>query len=302
MVTAMLSIESPRSIDEALGLLSASDESVRPIAGGTGLGLLMKHGFFRPTRLVNLRHLASELARVKDTADGGLHIGSMTTLRSLEASHEAHRYAPVLRQALRRLATVRLRNVAQVGGAIAHGDPQMDLPPVLLALDAKIRVSSRRGERWIGAADLFLGYYQTAIANDELVLEIVLPAMSESRGMYRKVTARTVDDWPILGIAAVVRLEDGRPGELRVAVGAVVDHAQRLPEVETALSNFDQSASFIQSTREIAEVAEDAADRLQYSDRLTASAGYQRRLVAVHLRRALEEVLLDPDHRTRGGR
>ena len=296
MVTAVLSVESPRSIDEAVGLLSASDESVRPIAGGTGLGLLMKHGFFRPTRLVNLRHLASELAQVKVTADGALHIGSMTTLRSLEASQEAHRHAPVLRQALRSLATVRLRNVAQVGGAIAHGDPQMDLPPVLLALDAKIRVSSRRGERWIAAPDLFLGYYQTAVANDELILEIALPVMSDSRGVYRKFTARTVDDWPILGIAAVVMLEDGRPGELRVAVGAVADHAQRLPAVETALSNFDQSG------REIGEVAEDAADRLPYSDRLTASAGYQRRLVAVHLRRVLEEVLLDPDRRTRGER
>ena len=296
MVTATLSIESPRSINEALDLLSASDESVRPIAGGTGLGLLMKHGFFRPTRLVNLRHLASELAQVKATTDGGLHIGSMTRLRSLEASPEAHRHAPVLRQALRRLATVRLRNVAQVGGAIAHGDPQMDLPPVLLALDAKIRVISTRGERWIGAPDLFLGYYQTAVANDELILEIALPAMPESRGVYRKFTARTVDDWPILGIAAVVMLDNGRPGELRVAVGAVADHAQRLPAVEAALSNFDQSGP------EIGDVAEDAADRLQYSERLTASAAYQRRLVAVHLRRLLEDVLLDPDRRTRGGR
>ena len=79
MMTAVLSIESPRSIDEALNLLSTSDESVRPIAGGTGLGLLMKHGFFRPTMLVNLRHLASELADLKVTPDGALHLGSMIT-------------------------------------------------------------------------------------------------------------------------------------------------------------------------------------------------------------------------------
>lgn len=286
MVTTVLSIESPRSIEEALDLLSASDESVRPIAGGSGLGLLMKHGFFRPTLLVNLRYLASELQGIKVAPQGALHLGSMNTLRSLESSQEAYQHAPVLRQALRGLATVRLRNVAQLGGAIAHGDPQMDLPPVLLALDAKIRVRSRRGERWIGASDLFLGYYETAVENDELILEVVIPRLTEHRGMYRKCTARTVDDWPILGIAAVVSLQDGRPGALRVAVGAVADHAQRLPAVEGALSNFDGSA------REIAEVAEGAADRLQYSDRLTASAAYQKRLVSVHLRRVLEQVLL----------
>ena len=90
----------------------------------------------------------------------------------------------------------------------------------------------------------------------------------------------------------MVRLENGQPGQLRVAVGAVVDHAQRLPAVESALSNFTESAG------EIREVAEEAADQLQYSDRLTASAGYQRRLVAVHLRRVLEEVLLAPDQQS----
>lgn len=296
MVTTMLSIESPRSIDEALGLLSTSDESVRPIAGGTGLGLLMKHGFFQPTMLVNLRHLASELTDVGVAPDGALHMGSMITLRSLEVSQKVFQHAPVLRQALRSLATVRLRNVAQLGGAIAHGDPQMDLPPVLLALDARIRVRSARGERWIGAPDLFLGYYETAVENDELILEIVLPAMPGNRGVYRKCTARTVDDWPILGIAVVVTVQNDQPGELRVAVGAVADHAQRLPSVETALSNFTQTSA------EIREVAEEAANRLQYSDRLTASAMYQRRLVAVHLRRVLEEVLLGPDGRTSAGR
>lgn len=289
-------IEEPRTVQDALELLGQGDESVRVVAGGTGLTLLMRYGFFQPTMLVSLRHLRKELAGVEPTADGGLRLGAMNTLRDLEDSPEVAARAPLLRQALYRLATIRLRNIAQLGGAIAHGHPQMDLPPILLALNARVRVSGRRGSRWINADDLFLGYYETAVSDDELITEVVLPPPGEQRAVYRKVTPRTADDWPILGVAAVTRRDGGRVSEARVAVGALTDRAQRLPMAEAALVDTDPTPEQLRS------IAEETADTLDYHHGPAGSVAFQRQIVAVHLRRALDAVVLGRDGQGQGER
>jgi carbon-monoxide dehydrogenase medium subunit len=285
-VTATFSIENPPTLEEALGLLSGTDHTVRPIAGGTGLGLLIKTGLFQPTVLVNLRPLTSQLAGVEQTSDGGWRLGALTTLRNLEIDQRLADDLPVLNLALASLATVRLRNVAQLGGSIAHGDPQMDLPPALLTLDATIRVCSVRGERWLDFSDLLLGPYETALANDELIVEVRIPPQPRHRAAYLKCTARTVDDWPIIGVAVVAHQRDGQPGDLRVAIGAVTSTAQRLHAVEAALGNREVNA------RDIAEAAQDAAVAVPCVDRTNASAAYQRHLFAVYLQRGLQQVLL----------
>ena len=130
----------PTSLSEALRLLDPDDPTVRPIAGGTALMLMMKAGVFRPTRLVSLRKIGGNHARIA-TADGELAIGAMTTLSALERSAEVARHAPVIIRTMRRLSNVRVRNVATVGGELAHGDPHMDLPPVLIALGARVLVT-----------------------------------------------------------------------------------------------------------------------------------------------------------------
>src|SRR5262249_56023725 len=120
------------------------DSSVRPIAGGTALMLMMKAGVFRPTRLVSLRKLGEKYSRIA-AADGALAIGAMTPLAAVERSPEVARAAPVIPRAMRRLSNIRVRNVATVGGNLAHGDPHMDLPPVLIALGAEVLVSRPAG-------------------------------------------------------------------------------------------------------------------------------------------------------------
>lgn len=289
-------IEEPRSVSAALELLGEGDETVRAIGGGTGLSLLMKYGFFEPTALVSLRHLGPELAGIDVTEEGGLRLGAMTTLRDLEDSAEVAQRAPLLRHALKVLATIRLRNMAQLGGAIAHGHPQMDTPPVLLALNAHVRVASHRGERSIDAADLFLGYYETAVEDDELILDVTIDPLGSHRAAYRKITARAVDDWPMLGVAAIGMRTDGRVSDLRVAVGALTDRAQRLPVAEEALVGTAGSAADIEAA------ASAAADSIDYHDSSSASAAYQRHIVAVHVRRALDEVLASTVGSTSKGR
>lgn len=289
-------IEEPRTLDDALEVLAGGDETVRAVGGGTGLALLMKYGFFEPTTLVSLRHLQADHSAVEATPGGGLRLGSMATLRDLERAPSVASQAPLLHQALQVLATVRLRNVAQLGGAIAHGHPQMDTPAVLLATDAQVHVANRDGDRWIDAGDLFLGYYETAVADDELITEVVLPPLGEHRASYRKVTARAVDDWPMLGVAVVDRGEGEEFRDLRVAVGALTERAQRLSDLEESLDGTAPNAA------DLEESAAAAAATVEVHDTPAASASYQRHLVAVHIRRALTQVLAERDGATRGSR
>ncbi len=125
-------LSQPASLREAFSLLQA--EEARPLSGGTALMLMMKAGVLRPKRLVSLRQLGLD----KIEANGELRVGAMTSLGSLERSPAVQKGWPVIARALRTLSNVRVRNVATVGGALAHADPHMDLPPLLAALDAQV--------------------------------------------------------------------------------------------------------------------------------------------------------------------
>ena len=165
----------PTSLAAAIKLLNPDDPSVRPIAGGTALMLMMKAGVFNPEKLISLRKIESKYSNISAGADG-LRIGAMTTLGTLERSDEVRKHAPVITRTLRTLSNVRVRNVATVGGALAHGDPHMDLPPVLMALGATLTVIGPKGERKLAVEDLFAGYYETVLEKDELIAEVHVPS------------------------------------------------------------------------------------------------------------------------------
>src|SRR5216683_211685 len=164
-------LEEPNSLREAIAVIDTDDPDIRPIAGGTALMLMMKAGVFRPTRLVSLRKLPEQHARIALAANGELAIGAMTPLAVVERSPEVARAAPVIPRAMRRLSNIRVRNVATIGGNLAHADPHMDLPPVLIALGASVSVAGPDGTRSIAVEDLFAGYYETVLAKNELIAE-----------------------------------------------------------------------------------------------------------------------------------
>ena len=155
----------PTSLAAAIKLLDPNDETIRPIAGGTALMLMMKAGVFRPAKLVSLRKIESKYAAITASSNC-LTIGAMTTLSDLERSADVRRLAPIITQTLLTLSNVRVRNVATVGGAMAHGDPHMDLPPVLMALGASLTIAGPKGERSLPIEDLFAGYYETVLAKE----------------------------------------------------------------------------------------------------------------------------------------
>ena len=184
----------PTSLAAAVKLLDPDDPTIRPIAGGTALMLMMKAGVFNPEKLVSLRKIESKYSGIAAGADG-LRIGAMTTLGALERSADVRKHAPVITRTLLTLSNVRVRNVATVGGALAHGDPHMDLPPVLMALGATLTIVGPKGERKLAVEDLFAGYYETVLEKNELIAEVHVP----SQGRRRRPTSRSPPARPTTG-------------------------------------------------------------------------------------------------------
>jgi carbon-monoxide dehydrogenase medium subunit len=276
----------PATLDEAVALLDAGDPGVRAIAGATALMPMMKARLFQPERLISLRRLDGALAGVRDDGHGGLRIGALTTLSDLERSPVVGAALPVMTRALRTLSNVRIRNVATLGGHLAHGDPHMDLPPILMTLGARVRAVSRRGERWIDMRDFASGYYQTALAGDELIADVDVPAQPAGvRAWYAKFTALSADDWPAVGVAVWYRVDAGRIAEARVAVSAATDRPLRLAGAEAALTGASAT------TAVFASAADAAAGEVDPLSDIRGSAAYKREMVRVHVRRALEHAL-----------
>ncbi len=274
----------PASLAEAIGLLDPDDPSVRPIAGGTALMLMMKAGVFRPARLVSLRAIA-ELSAIATQGDGALKIGAMTPLAALERSAAVRAHAPVIAQTLRTLSNVRVRNVATVGGHLAHADPHMDLPPVLIALGAHIAVAGSAGERTIPVENLFAGYFETVLARNELITALIVPAQGRRRAAYLKCTTRAVHDWPALGVAVSVDSDGGAVRAARIVISAATEKPIRLPGAEAALQGGRIDDALL---RRAADAA--AAEAETISDG-QGSAAYKRQLVRVYVRRALAAAL-----------
>jgi aerobic carbon-monoxide dehydrogenase medium subunit len=270
----------PTTLAEAVRLLDPADETIRPIAGGTALMLMMKAGVFRPAKLVSLRKIESEYAAI--TADArGLTIGAMTTLSDLEQSEHVCAHAPLITQTLLTLSNVRVRNVATVGGALAHGDPHMDLPPVLMALGASLTVVGPAGERSLPVEDLFTGYYETVLALNELVAFVHVPAQKGKQAAYLKVTTGAVDDWPALGIAVVIVSEADAITSARIVASAATEKAIKLTSAEAVLNGQRIDDKLIRSA------ADAAAEEVEFVSDVRGSAPYKRELMRVYVQRAV---------------
>ena len=276
----------PGTLEEAVALLDPENAGVRVLAGGTALMLMMKARLFQPARLISLRRLDGVMRGVREDGRGGLRIGALTTLVELERSALVAATFPVLTGALRTLSNVRIRNVATLGGHLAHGDPHMDLPPILIALGARVRTVGPIGERSIDMADLITGYYQLAIARDELIVEVHVPAQPANVfTSYAKYAALSADDWPSVGVAVWCRAAGGRIADARVAVSAATDRPMRVSGAEAALAGAEATeAAFARAGDAAAQEVEPLAD-------IRGSAAYKREMVRVYVRRALASAL-----------
>jgi carbon-monoxide dehydrogenase medium subunit len=221
-----------------------------------------------PTAFLSLRDvLGLDYVRANEE----LRLGAMTTHRTVELSPAVRQGWPALAAAFALVASPRVRNQATVGGMLADADHASDPPSMLLALGARAVARSVRGEREIPIEDLILDFYSTSLEPDELLVEVRVPG-GPHRAVYRKFRARSHEDRPAVGVAAC-----RRENELRVVVGAVAGRPQWFPKL-------------CDPARDPAEVGRAYAGAIDPISDVSGSSAYRRRVIAVEVRRALEEL------------
>lgn len=274
------------TVAEALDLLRAqADRNPQLLAGGHGLLPSMKTGEASPEVLVDVSGVDA-LGGIEADAEG-VTVGALVTHADLAASERLREHARVLAEAAANVADRQVRNRGTMGGNLAEADPAADLPAAALAADATIRARGPDGERAIHAKDFFVGREETVLADDELITAIFVPH-GEGAGAYAKKT-HPATGYAMVGVAAVVAVEDGDVTDARVAANGVLDRAVRLRAVEDALFGVPADDSGV-----VGDAAERAGDDLD-PDRLVgdvhASGEFRAHLLETYAERAIGTAL-----------
>lgn len=260
------------SVEQALTTLADHGDEAKLLAGGHSLLPLMKLRLAVPTLVVDIGRLR-DLAYVRVEGDQ-VAIGALTRHHELESSSVAAAEAPLLAHVAGRVGDPQVRHRGTIGGTMAHGDPASDLPTALLALDAVVVIQGNAGRRDVVATEFFLGFFETALAPDEMVIELRVSRTGSLGWGYEKFTRRD-NDWPIVATAAV----DGR-----VALANMGATVMRAGAVEQALS----------AGASVAEAAKLADEGTSPASDMHADADYRRHLARLLTRRALESAAGSP--------
>jgi aerobic carbon-monoxide dehydrogenase medium subunit len=274
----------PSSLEEALALLAEHGEDARPMAGGTALVVLMKQSLVAADHIVSLERIPG-LDTIRVEGDE-LRVGGLVRHHDVETSDIVRGFAPFLSEVYRRVATVRIRNMATVGGGLAHADPAQDPPPGFMALDARVRLVSPAAERVVPVGDLFADYYETVIRPGEILTEVIVPRPAQAaKFAYLKFLPRTEDDYATVAVAARAETDGGICRNVRVALGAAGPTPIRATAVEQALEGRAVTSAAVR------DAAEAVAGEVDPLDDFRGSSAYKRDMAVVFTRRALESVL-----------
>ena len=276
----------PKSLKEVQGNLKEFGSEAKLIAGGTSLIIMMRQRLVRPACLISLRSVRG-LNRITQK-DGGLRIGGLATHREVETSSLVRRRAPLLAETYRHVATIRVRNMATVGGGLAHADPNQDPPPTLIVLGATVKLSSTDGSRVVPIEEFFTDYYETLLRPEEIITEIFVPRLPpNSGGAFLKFLPRTADDYATVSSAAVVTLDRAKKKfmDVRIALGSVGATPIRAVEAEAVLRGQLVKAEALREAGEKAKLAVDPISDFRGSD------AYKKEMAGVFVRRALEQAL-----------
>lgn len=268
------------SVDEALALLSQYGDDGKLIAGGHSLLPVMKLRFARPAHLIDIRRV-TELAGIREEG-GAIRIGATTTHAEVAGSDVIRSRVPMLAEAAGRIADAQVRNMGTIGGSLAHADPAADLPAVTLALGAELRAVGRSGPRTIPVDEFFTGMFSSALASDEVLVEVRVPFPAERTGGAYEKYADPASGYAVVGVAAVVTLGAGGVVQrARAAMTGYAAYAARLTSVEEALTGKAVTPEAIETA------AGRAIEGLEPREGAGGNAAHKANLVAVYTRRAL---------------
>lgn len=269
----------PRSMDEALSQREQYGRDALPIAGGQSLLVMLRNKLIEPRVLLDLEPLG-ELRGLQRHAQG-TSIGAMTTFFDLLSSSDVQSAVPLLAQAAAKVGSTAIRNLGTIGGNLCHNEPGADLPPALLALDASVELRSRKGARNIPLTEFFRGFFETAVAPEEILSRVEIPTLPQgARGAYIKHSI-SPEDLAIAGVAVVVVPDGKNTRELRIGLGGVAPVPLRAVKAEASLNGKALTDDAIRAAAEIA-----ASETEPMSDP-HASADYRRKMVKVLVRRAI---------------
>ena len=273
-------LEEPTSVPEASALLARYGEAAHLYAGGTELLLAMKEGLLHYERLINIK-LIPALAGIA-LEDGALHIGAITTHRTLERSAVVRAHFPALAEMAAHVANVRVRTVGTLGGNLCFAEPHADPGTLLLVYDASLTLVRQDGTRTLALEQFFVGPFEVALTDDELLTAIRVPVLPvHTATAYLKYGHL---ERPSVGVAVAVTALPKQVQEVRVAVGCIGPTPHRLRDVEGLLSQKElpEVRATLAAAGALAGRAADAVTDLH------GSAEYKAYLVGVLLRRAFE--------------
>jgi aerobic carbon-monoxide dehydrogenase medium subunit len=269
------------SLRDALRVLAQGD-GTKIIAGGHSLLPVMKFRLAQPPKLLDIAGLA-ELRGVEEYRKGA-RIGATTTYRELIESDLLRERFPLIAECTENIGDRQVRNRGTIGGSLAHADPASDMPAVMLVLDATFNVRSKRGRRAVKAREFFKGPFETALAEDELLLDIVLPRLPRGAGTAYLSLDQAASGYALAGAAAVVARTRKTVSHAVVALTGVGDMSRLVPAT-------DQLVGTKGEPEVLARVAAAATDGIEIQGDIHAPAAYRKHLAQVIVRRAIETAL-----------
>jgi len=270
-----------QSVEQALALKAEHGDEARFLAGGQSLVPTMNFRLTQPAMLMDINPL-TELAGLKNGAGDNVRIGALTRYRTLERDPTVADRLPLIAEALPHIAHPQIRNRGTIGGNLAHADPASEMPAIVLGLGGRLRAQSVRGERWIDASDFFIGALTTALAADEMLMELELPAAPPRSGSCFMEVSRRRGDFAMMGVACTVRLDaDGRCAQARIALC----NAGEGP-VFAAQASESLVGGAIDAAR-IADAAKLVQGEIEPGGSIHASKEFQRHLAGVLIKRTL---------------
>jgi len=275
----------PTTVAEACALLKQHAGEAKVFAGGSHLTILMKQGLYEPKSLVNIKKIP-ELKGIQYDAKEGLTIGALVTHRELETSALVKEKFPVLCEAEREVANIRVRNMGTVGGNLASGEPLTDLSQIFISLDGKAKIIGPDGQRIIPVEELFLDFYTTSLAEDEILTQVEIPPLPARSGIeYIRFSSSSVVDKPSAGVAVCLMLETSSEAvqAARIVLGCVGATPVRARRAE----------GFITGKKLTLELAKEAggiaSQECSPTSDLRGSEQYKRAIVGTLVKRAAEK-------------
>ncbi len=281
MNPAAFSYHRAGTVQEAISLLHEHDaDGAKLLAGGHSLLPVMKLRLAEPAHVIDIGGIAG-LQGIRVDGDTVV-IGAMTTHRTMERDETLAAKCPLLVDQAKVVGDRQVRARGTIGGTLAHADPAADYPAGILALEAEMVAVGPNGERTIPAADFFVGFLTTALAPDEVLTEIRVPAIEANTGESYEKLANQASGYAVVGVAAIVALQDdGSCDWARIGITGTGDHAVRATAVESALKGKKLDEATVR------QACEKVAEGIDLMDDIHASADYRRRVTQGLARRAI---------------